>query len=548
MIDAITYALLKGDIGQGTQEAVAEYLDEHLTNPSNPPIDTSLEISGAAADSKTTGDKITQLKEDFNLLNNFAESISDRIKTGIALDFQNKTGYWDKDKTFVDYTTYQVRGASVPVNTGEEYLLTSASYYGMARVAFFDESDAVVDVIWSSNDNALQTDTYIKIPSSATTMLIQAVGNAYTKAVLTKLGDYEATIYDDAVKHGLIDLKSIIDDNFTLDYSDVSSSLTFEDKTGYYDKSGGFSTYNNVKGATIAVVEGEEYLLTSKSFYSMARAVFFNSSNVFVSAIYSSNDATLHTDTHIIVPATATTMLIQRIGANEVLLKKGTSMVIPFKSILNGKNITVIGDSITEHNWRAATNWAMYISEWTGAVIQNLGASGTGFAKSSPYINRISNIKASPDIIGVALSWNDMSAELPIGNVTDTGTSSLCGYANDFFDALITAFPTVPIICYVQNVWSAYRYGVVNSDEWFNKFTEICALKGIPFYGDMYKGSVLRPWNTANRAMYFTSDGETQAGTENTEHPNSNGHKAIARYLYPKFADNLVSVGLDYIM
>lgn len=73
MIDAITYALLKGDIGQGTQEAVAEYLDEHLTNPSNPPIDTSLKISGAAADSKTTGDKITQLKEElteqtYNLL------------------------------------------------------------------------------------------------------------------------------------------------------------------------------------------------------------------------------------------------------------------------------------------------------------------------------------------------------------------------------------------------------------------------------------------------------------------------------------------------
>lgn len=65
MIDAITYALLKGDIGQGTQEAVTEYLDEHLTNPSNPPIDTSLEIAGAAADAKATGDKISELKEEF---------------------------------------------------------------------------------------------------------------------------------------------------------------------------------------------------------------------------------------------------------------------------------------------------------------------------------------------------------------------------------------------------------------------------------------------------------------------------------------------------
>lgn len=35
--------------------AVAAYLDEHLTNPTNPPIDTSLSITGAAADAKKTG-------------------------------------------------------------------------------------------------------------------------------------------------------------------------------------------------------------------------------------------------------------------------------------------------------------------------------------------------------------------------------------------------------------------------------------------------------------------------------------------------------------
>ncbi len=62
MIDAITYALLKGDIGQGTQEAVTEYLDEHLTNPSNPPIDTSLAIAGAAADAKAVGDAFSSIR------------------------------------------------------------------------------------------------------------------------------------------------------------------------------------------------------------------------------------------------------------------------------------------------------------------------------------------------------------------------------------------------------------------------------------------------------------------------------------------------------
>ena len=43
--------------------AVAAYLDEHLTNPTNPPLDTSLTIANAAADSKATGDKLSDLKE-----------------------------------------------------------------------------------------------------------------------------------------------------------------------------------------------------------------------------------------------------------------------------------------------------------------------------------------------------------------------------------------------------------------------------------------------------------------------------------------------------
>lgn len=61
-MDIISYALSKGN----TQKAVTDYLDEHLTNPTNPPIDTSLSIAGAAADSKKTGDEIGALKEELS--------------------------------------------------------------------------------------------------------------------------------------------------------------------------------------------------------------------------------------------------------------------------------------------------------------------------------------------------------------------------------------------------------------------------------------------------------------------------------------------------
>ena len=65
-MDLITLALAKKQIGQGIPAAVSDYLDEHLTNPTDPPIDTSLSIAGAAADAKKTGDELSDLKEELN--------------------------------------------------------------------------------------------------------------------------------------------------------------------------------------------------------------------------------------------------------------------------------------------------------------------------------------------------------------------------------------------------------------------------------------------------------------------------------------------------
>lgn len=67
-MDLITLALAKKQIGQGIPAAVSDYLGEHLTNPTNPPIDNSLTIENAAADAKKTGDAIGALKENFEQL------------------------------------------------------------------------------------------------------------------------------------------------------------------------------------------------------------------------------------------------------------------------------------------------------------------------------------------------------------------------------------------------------------------------------------------------------------------------------------------------
>lgn len=88
-MDIISYALSKGN----TQKAVTDYLDEHLTNPTNPPIDTSLSIAGAAADSKAAGDKLSELKEDLTQISAQIRVIAARDDSWRAIKENVKMGF-----------------------------------------------------------------------------------------------------------------------------------------------------------------------------------------------------------------------------------------------------------------------------------------------------------------------------------------------------------------------------------------------------------------------------------------------------------------------
>lgn len=317
-------------------------------------------------------------------------------------------------------------------------------------------------------------------------------------------------------------------------------NLTYTSATGYYNKTRGFATYPGVTTAKISVSEGEQYLLDSRSYFDAAIACLLNSSGVVQSTVWISRDTAQQKDIIITIPSGISYLLIQRLYAYKpTILRKVTGIKAKsVQSILNGKRVTVIGDSITELNLRANMNWALWINEWANATIQNLGKSGTGFIAggTNNYANRIASI-SNPDIIGVACSFNDMN-----NTIADLTTA-----AETFFDNLITAYPTTPIICYVQSPWSAYHYGVTTSDAWVDALREVCNKRGIPFYDGMYKGTVLKPWLSENRAVYYINDGDGSTGEEDWVHPNSEGHKAIARYLYPKFAENIVASGLDYM-
>ena len=127
-MDIITLALAKKQIGKDTTKAVSDYLDEHLTNPTNPPLDTSLTIANAAADSKATGDKLSELKEGLNQLDIDKLSLSNIEKIPLTWTqgkYINSNGWLSTASA--PYATLDY----IPIKKGRLYVnvYAASSYY-----------------------------------------------------------------------------------------------------------------------------------------------------------------------------------------------------------------------------------------------------------------------------------------------------------------------------------------------------------------------------------------------------------------------------------
>lgn len=200
------------------------------------------------------------------------------------------------------------------------------------------------------------------------------------------------------------------------------------------------------------------------------------------------------------------------------------------------------GDSLVEFNSTAENNWVKHMIAATGAINTNIATSGTGFYRGvadedhptgSNYASKLSQIPSDVELITVCGSFNDLMTSpwpsLPVGTASDTGTSTLAGYMNDFFSALIAAYPTVPIAVMTTAPWDRYKPGVTVSDEYVNVLKEICQKNGIPFIDDCYRGCNLKPWIAANKTAYYTHPNKSVDGV----HPNSEGHVFIYKMLRP---------------
>lgn len=227
---------------------------------------------------------------------------------------------------------------------------------------------------------------------------------------------------------------------------------------------------------------------------------------------------------------------------------KADGLVAPFDekrnaNSLTGKTWLVIGDSITERNFRAAGNYHDFIRAYDGVNIVNAGVAGTGWmaghSSNKAFYQRIPDIECAPDFITIMGGINDVIGELTVGNVTDTGTDTVCGCMYNAMTALQAKFPFVPFGFIAPIPAVDYPTSVDNNAESVvvDAILAFCRHHNVPVV-DMYHEAGMRPWDSAFNAKFYSCK---ESPNGDGLHPNFFGHKRI----YPKIREFIKTLCSD---
>lgn len=208
----------------------------------------------------------------------------------------------------------------------------------------------------------------------------------------------------------------------------------------------------------------------------------------------------------------------------------------------------LVGDSLTEKNFRATESYYDFINYRTGINLLNKGHSGLGYLKDHYFYNAVSEVASDEfDFCTMFGSGNDISYETiqgwesktwqeALGTVTDVHWQSICGAMNMTFNRFYELHPLKKLAVITPTPWAQYagENGTINGtkmDDYANCLVTICKNRGIPCL-DLYHASGLRPWDETFRTTYYNELGVQDSGV----HPNSFGHRWISE-MFQKFIE-----------
>ena len=182
------------------------------------------------------------------------------------------------------------------------------------------------------------------------------------------------------------------------------------------------------------------------------------------------------------------------------------------KSGLYGKKWLLIGDSNTEHNFRASAKYDEFISADTGVIPTNIGKSGAGYRvyQNAEYVflnifNQFNskNPNYQPDFITIMGGSNDILYDWEnVGSKNDTTNASVFGMVHILIERIKAVYPTTPFAILTPFPHD-YAENTPHIAEFVTELKEFCFDNNIPCL-DLQFNSGLRPTESAFNKKYYS--------------------------------------------
>ncbi|WP_159153101.1 SGNH/GDSL hydrolase family protein [Acinetobacter johnsonii] len=265
---------------------------------------------------------------------------------------------------------------------------------------------------------------------------------------------------------------------------------------------------------------------------------------------YVTNTLAIEDNTHAsLVGAAGYPILVDPELKQDVESLKDQVSAINVVSPLFGLKWAVIGDSITEVNFRTNKNYHAYISDYVGGMtIYNYGISATAWTGRAlvpaSIKGQVTNGQIQePDLFTVFLGTNDFGVGAkPLGVFGDMTTDTVAGGIYALLNNLITEFPTKKIAVFTP-LPRYNSYGLTGGapNQYGVTLLQICEMIkkhcnhfGIPCL-DLYFESNLYVFNADANQYYFTAPSYSNP---DGVHPNDLGHQVIAKKIQ-KFLESI---------
>ena len=487
------------------------------------------------------------------------------IKTDVLYSGAESGGYDNSGKD--DENASYIRTPFIDVENSDTITVyTDTDYEANERypILFFSKDIVGTEILDGSSHSIVDGEKYT-VPSGAKYVrAFTGSSGTFIKIERSKIGTIENKV--DALSGELDALPNVKEYIHQTEVYDI-----FADKTthagcyinqsasplasNYYYKNPNFnaSNLNEVKPNTIYTVICMRY--NNGELFNFCDAIFYDENYNFISKVQNTNKFTTPSNAKYLIITVYSTSYSQGStdDLEQLIIENSDGITYPLtknrlKSIrgcvgCEGKKWMVIGDSITEKNFRTLANYHDFVAEDLGLTVINCGVSGSGYKVHDtdddyietipPFYKRISSYSQySPDLITIMGGINDlMFSSKQMGEITDTTADTWLGAAYLLIQNIKATFPDIPYAIISPLPQMNYNTADTSNKEYVfvKKLEQFCDYHNIPFL-NLYNKSGFRPWDDDFRKT-FTSCKQEQSG--DGLHPNVKGHELI----YPRIRE-----------